>query len=171
MSVPRSHLRVSRCSFGHCYTTSRGHRPAYALSGRRSEALKVLKQLQETSTRSFVSPFDFATAYVGLGEKEQATEWLERAIECIAFRSFTSRLSPGSIPCAPIRFSKPYANTGRPSIAREKLLRALLLRVIHSVRSERMLMDQLDYSYCSDGSWVLNMDDAIWDVMVFTKNR
>jgi len=76
---------------------------AYALSGRRSEALKVLKQLQETSTRSFVSPFDFATAYVGLGEKEQATEWLERAIECIAFRSFTSRLSPGSIPCAPIR--------------------------------------------------------------------
>jgi len=60
-----------------------GH--AYALSGRRSEALKVLEQLQETSTRSFVSPFDFATVYVGLGEKDQAIAWLERAIEVHSF--------------------------------------------------------------------------------------
>ena len=44
------------------------------------------------------------------------------------------------------RFSRLYAKTGRPSIAPEKLLRALLLQVLYSVRSERMLMEQLDYS-------------------------
>ncbi len=44
------------------------------------------------------------------------------------------------------RFDKLYANTGRPSIAPEKLLRALLLQVLYSVRSERMLMEQLDYN-------------------------
>ena len=44
------------------------------------------------------------------------------------------------------RFRKLYAKTGRPSIAPEKLLRALLLQVLYSVRSERMLMEQLDYN-------------------------
>jgi transposase len=69
------------------------------------------------------------------------------------------------------RFNKLYATTGRPSIAPEKLLRALLLQALYSVRSERMLMEQLDYNLLF--RWVvgLNMDDAIWDVTVFTKNR
>ena len=44
------------------------------------------------------------------------------------------------------RFSKPYAATGRPSIAPERLLRALLLQVLYSIRSERMLMEQLEYN-------------------------
>jgi transposase len=69
------------------------------------------------------------------------------------------------------RFNKLYAKTGRPSIAPEKLLRALLLQLLYSVRSERMLMEQLDYSLLFRWFVGLNMDDPIWDVTVFTKNR
>ena len=67
------------------------------------------------------------------------------------------------------RFSRLYAKAGRPSIAPEKLLRALLLQVLYSVRSERMLMEQLDYSLLFRWFVGLNMDDPIWDVTVFTK--
>jgi hypothetical protein len=63
------------------------------------------------------------------------------------------------------------AKTGRPSIAPEKLLRALLLQVLYSVRSERMLMEQLNYNLLFRWFVVLNMDDAIWDATVFSKNR
>src|SRR5256884_9307447 len=69
------------------------------------------------------------------------------------------------------RFNKLYAKTGRPSIAPEKLLRAFLLQALYSVRSERMLMEQLDYNLLFRWFVGLNMDDAIWDVTVFTKNR
>ena len=69
------------------------------------------------------------------------------------------------------RFNKLYARTGRPSIAPEKLLRALLLQALYSVRSERMLMEQLDYNLLFRWFVGLNMDDAVWDVTVFTKNR
>src|SRR6266850_1227889 len=69
------------------------------------------------------------------------------------------------------RFNSLYAETGRPSIAPEKLLRALLLQALYSVRSERMLMEQLNYSLLFRWFVGLNMDDAIWDVTVFTKNR
>ncbi len=69
------------------------------------------------------------------------------------------------------RFSQLYAKTGRPSIAPEKLLRALLLQVLYSVRSERMLMEQLDYNLLFRWFVGLNMDDPIWDATVFTKNR
>ena len=60
---------------------------------------------------------------------------------------------------------------GRPSIAPEKLLRALLLQVLYTVRSERMLIEQLDYNLLFRWFIGLNMDDAVWDVTVFTKNR
>jgi transposase len=69
------------------------------------------------------------------------------------------------------RFHKLYAKTGRPSIAPEKLLRALLLQALYSVRNERLLMEQLDYNLLFRWFVGLNMDDAIWDVTVFTKNR
>src|SRR6266404_5804383 len=68
-------------------------------------------------------------------------------------------------------FGQLYAQVGRPSIAPEKLLRALLLQVLYSVRSERLLMEQLDYNLLFRWFVGLNMDDAIWDVTVFTKNR
>jgi transposase len=69
------------------------------------------------------------------------------------------------------RFNRLYAKAGRPSIAPEKLLRALLLQALYSVRSERMLMEQLDYNLLFRWFVGLNMDDSIWDVTVFTKNR
>jgi transposase len=69
------------------------------------------------------------------------------------------------------RFNSLYAKTGRPSIAPEKLLRALLLQALYSVRSERMLMEQLDYNLLFRWFVGLNMDDSVWDVTVFTKNR
>jgi transposase len=69
------------------------------------------------------------------------------------------------------RFNRLYAKAGRPSIAPEKLLRALLLQVLYSVRSERMLMEQLDYNLLFRWFVGLNMDDSVWDVTVFTKNR
>src|SRR2546423_9849437 len=69
------------------------------------------------------------------------------------------------------RFNKLYAKTGRPSIAPEKLLRALLLQALYSVRSERLLMEQLNYNLLFRWFVGLNMDDSVWDVTVFTKNR
>jgi transposase len=68
-------------------------------------------------------------------------------------------------------FDTLYAGGGRPSIAPEKLVRALLLQALYSVRSERQLMEQLDYNLLFRWFVGLNMDDAIWDVTVFTKNR
>src|SRR5512136_2268743 len=69
------------------------------------------------------------------------------------------------------RFARLYPKTGRPSIAPEKLLRALLLQVLYSIRSERLLMEQLDYNLLFRWFVGLNMDDPIWDPTVFTKNR
>jgi transposase len=64
-----------------------------------------------------------------------------------------------------------YARTGRPSIAPEKLLRALLLQVLYSIRSERLLMEQLEYNLLFRWFVGLDLDAPVWDVTVFTKNR
>lgn len=64
-----------------------------------------------------------------------------------------------------------YARVGRPSVAPEKLLRALLLQAFYSIRSERQLMEQLDYNLLFRWFVGLSMDAAVWDVTVFTKNR
>src|ERR671921_204643 len=68
-------------------------------------------------------------------------------------------------------FDQMYAAFGRPSIAPEKLLRALLLQMLYSVRSERMLMEQLEYNLLFRWFVGLSMDDEVWDATVFTKNR
>ena len=68
-------------------------------------------------------------------------------------------------------FQQLYALNGRPSIAPEKLLRALLLQAFYSVRSERQLMEQLDYNLLFRWFVGLGVDDPVWDVTVFTKNR
>ena len=69
------------------------------------------------------------------------------------------------------KFRKLYSRTGRPSIPPEQLLRALLLQVLYSIRSERMLMEQLEYNLLFRWFVGLEMDDRVWDVTVFTKNR
>ena len=69
------------------------------------------------------------------------------------------------------QFARLYSHTGRPSIAPEKLLRALLLQVLYTVRSERLLIEQLNYNLLFRWFVGLNMDDPIWDPSTFSKNR
>lgn len=73
------------------------------------------------------------------------------------------RLSP--------RFERLYVRWGRPSIAPEKLLRALLLQVLYTIRSERQLVEQLQYNLLFQWFVGLSLDDAVWDATTFTKNR
>ena len=69
------------------------------------------------------------------------------------------------------RFDRAYSATGRPSIPPEQLLRALLLQILYSVRSERLLMEELDYNILFRWFVGLSLDDAVWDATTFTKNR
>src|SRR3989441_6563743 len=64
-----------------------------------------------------------------------------------------------------------YAGEGRPSIPPEQLLSALLLQVFYGIRSERQLMEQLDYNLLYRWFVGLSMNDPVWDPTVFTKNR
>jgi transposase len=68
-------------------------------------------------------------------------------------------------------FAALYARGGRPSIAPERLIRAQLVQVLYSVRSERQLMEQLDYNLLFRWFVGLERDEAVWNVTVFTKNR
>jgi transposase len=68
-------------------------------------------------------------------------------------------------------FDRLYAKVGRPSVPPEKLLRALLLQVFYTIRSERLLMEQLDYNLLFRWFVGLNMDDRVWDPTTFSKNR
>src|SRR6266851_3021580 len=72
-------------------------------------------------------------------------------------------LSPG--------FDELYAASGRPSIAPEYILRALLLQVFYSIRSERLLVEQIDYNLLFRWFVGLGMEDAVWNHAVFSKNR
>jgi len=85
-----------------------------------------------------------------------------RAIRKMA-NTVLERMSP--------RFDRLYARLGRPSIPPEQLLRALLLQVLYSVRSERLLMEELDYNLLFRWFVGLNMDDSVWDATVYSKNR
>jgi transposase len=69
------------------------------------------------------------------------------------------------------QFDGMYAREGRPSIAPEKLLRAQLLQLLYSIRSERLLMEEIDYSILFRWFVGLNLDEEVWDATVFTKNR
>jgi transposase len=68
-------------------------------------------------------------------------------------------------------FDRLYAREGRPSIPPERLLRALLLQAFYTVRSERQLMEQLDYNLLFRWFVGLSADDTVWDATVFCKNR
>jgi transposase len=68
-------------------------------------------------------------------------------------------------------FQAMYSSEGRPSIPPEKLLRALLLQVLFTIRSERLLMEQLDYNLLFRWFVGLSMDDSVWDHSTFSKNR
>src|SRR5215475_11869198 len=70
-----------------------------------------------------------------------------------------------------LAFSQMYSNIGRRSIPPEKLLRALILQVLYTVRSERLLIEQLQYNLLFRWFVGLGVDEPVWDVTVFTKNR
>jgi transposase len=82
-------------------------------------------------------------------------------------RKFTDRVLAELSP----KFEAIYAKQGRPSIPPEQLLRALLLQVLYSIRSERLLMEQLDYNLLFRWFVGLELDDRVWVPTVFTKNR
>ncbi len=69
------------------------------------------------------------------------------------------------------RFARLYSDVGRPSIAPERLLRALLLQIFYTVRSERLLVEQLNYNLLFRWFVGLNMDEEVWNHAVFSKNR
>jgi len=69
------------------------------------------------------------------------------------------------------QFNRMYSKVGRPSIPPEQLLRALLLQMLYSVRSERLLTEEIDYNKLFRWFVGLNLDDEVWDATVFTKNR
>ena len=85
-------------------------------------------------------------------------------------RAMKALLEPVLADLAP-RFAPMYAEGGRPSIPPEQLLRALLLQVLYTVRSERQLIEQLEYNLLFRWFVGLGMDDAVWHATTFTKNR
>lgn len=100
-------------------------------------------------------------SYVSLEARIPADHPL-RAIRHITDRAL-DRLSP--------QLGALYVTFGRPSIAPEKLLRALLLQALYTIRSERQLMEQIDYNLLFRWFVGLGMDDAVWSPTTFTKNR
>jgi transposase len=100
-------------------------------------------------------------SYVSLEARVPADHPL-RAIRRITDRAL-EQLSP--------RFGTLYINFGRPSIPPEKLLRALLLQALYTIRSERQLIEQIDYNLLFRWFVGLGMDDAVWAPTTFTKNR
>jgi len=106
---------------------------------------------QQTHLFSYVSP-----------ERRVPPDHPLRAIRVMVDAAL-DRLSPS--------FEKLYSHTGRPSIPPEKLLRALVLQILYSVRSEALLMEQLDYNLLFRWFVGLSTDEAVWDATTFTKNR
>jgi transposase len=100
-------------------------------------------------------------SYVSLEARVPADHPL-RAIRRITDRAL-ARLSP--------RFGTLYVQFGRPSIPPERLLRALLLQALYTIRSERQLMEQLDYNLLFRWFVGLGMDDRVWSATTFSKNR
>src|SRR6202521_6289639 len=70
-----------------------------------------------------------------------------------------------------LRFQRLYARTGRPSIPPERLIRALLLQVLYTIRSERQLIEHLNFNILYRWFVGLGLDDRVWDATTFTKNQ
>src|SRR5215218_3742159 len=100
-------------------------------------------------------------SYISPEERVPADHPL-RAVRRMTDRAL-ARISP--------RFEAVYIKFGRPSVPPEKLLRALLLQALYSIRSERQLMEQLDYNILFRWFVGLSLDDAVWSPTTFTKNR
>ena len=100
-------------------------------------------------------------SYVSLEARVPADHPL-RAVRHITDRAL-ERISP--------QLGTLYVNFGRPSVPPEQLLRALLLQALYTLRSERQLMEQLDYNLLFRWFVGLGLDDAVWSATTFSKNR
>jgi len=100
-------------------------------------------------------------SYISPEARVPATHPLRRIRELV--RAVLKELSPS--------FARLYAKEGRPSVPPEQLLSALLLQAFYGIRSERQLMEQLDYNLLYRWFVGLSPDDAVWDATTFTKNR
>ena len=80
-------------------------------------------------------------------------------------------LTDAALETLSVEFATLYSSTGRPSIPPEKLLRAMLLQAFYSIRSERLLMERLEYDLLSKWFVGLGIDEAVWDHSTFSKNR
>src|ERR1039457_2324887 len=100
-------------------------------------------------------------SYGGLGERVPAMHPLRRIRE----------FAEGALATMSYEFEGLYSKIGRPSIAPERLLRALLLQALYSIRSERMLVEQLEYNLLFRWFVGLNMSEPVWNHAVFSKNR
>src|SRR6516165_3193353 len=100
-------------------------------------------------------------SYISPEARVPATHPLRRIRELV--RAVLKELSPS--------FARLYAKEGRPSVPPERLLSTLLLQVFYGIRSERQLMEQLDYNLLYRWFVGLSPDDPVWDPTVFTKNR
>src|SRR6516225_3462470 len=69
------------------------------------------------------------------------------------------------------QFDRMYAREGRPSIAPERRLRALVVQMLYSIRSERLMVEEIDYNILFRWFVGLNLDEEVWDATSFTKNR
>jgi transposase len=94
-------------------------------------------------------------------------QWVRKDHPLRAVRAMTDEILEWMSPL----FDAMYAEGGRPSIPPEKLLRAQLLQMLYSVRSERLLMEEIDYSILYRWFVGLNLDERVWDATSFTKNR
>ena len=90
-----------------------------------------------------------------------------RTIRCAPIRRLTDEVLATLSP----RFDRMYSDMGRPSIPPEQLLRALLLQSLYTIRSERLLMEEIDYSILFRWFVGLGMDEEIWSPTTFSKNR
>jgi transposase len=102
-----------------------------------------------------------AFCYVTMEDRISATHPIR------SFRQMVNEILKGM----DAEFGKLYADSGRPSIAPEYLLRASILQILYSVRSERQLMDQIDFSILFRWFVGPRMDTPVWDHSTFTKNR
>lgn len=120
-------------------------------------------------------------AYCARGWEMRGNE--EKQIDAFSYVSMEDRI-PARHPIRPFRqmvneilkgmdgeFSALYADSGRPSIAPEYLLRASILQILYSIRSERQLMDQIDFNILFRWFVGLSLDASVWDHSTFTKNR
>jgi transposase len=114
-----------------------------------------------TDMRGYERTQDGMFSYVSLEQRVPADHPL-RAVR---------KLTDAVLGTLSAEFDALYAASGRPSIAPEYILRALLLQVFYSVRSERLLVEQVDYNLLFRWFVDLGMDDAVWNHAVFSKNR